>query len=106
VAELEGRRIVKFLGLRLDGLDEVFARTQAPPRLWGERQGVAVEPAEQQGLRLAVLVIILFLVVGLAVALTVDEKKAREAARAKDPDPVLPGDLPDPTAVPPLGPVS
>jgi hypothetical protein len=50
-----------------------------------------------------VLVILFFLVVGLAVALTVNEKKAREAARAQDPDPVLPGNLAD---VGPLGPVS
>ncbi|MFZ2359809.1 MAG: MFS transporter [Anaerolineae bacterium] len=70
-----------------------FGWVAAELALMYERQGVAVEPAEQQGLRLAVLVIILFLVVGLAVALTVNEKKAREAARAKDPSPVLPGDL-------------
>jgi MFS-type transporter involved in bile tolerance (Atg22 family) len=54
---------------------------------------VAVAPAEQQGLRMAVLVIVLFLAAGLAIALTVNEKKAREAARAKDPAPVVPGDL-------------
>ena len=81
-----------------------FGWVAAELALMYERQGVAVESAEQQGLRLAVLVIILFLVVGLAVALTVNEQKAREAARAKDPTPVLPGDLPDPTAAP-LGPL-
>jgi UMF1 family MFS transporter len=45
-----------------------------------ERQGVAMEPAEQQGLRLAILAIMLFLGVGLLIFLTVDEKKARLAA--------------------------
>jgi UMF1 family MFS transporter len=61
-------------------------------------QGMAAGPADQQGHRMAVLLIIFFLALGLAVALTVNEKKAREAARAKDPAPVVPGDLvaPDP----------
>ena len=43
---------------------------------------------------MAVLVIIFFLAVGLGVALTVNEKKAREAARAQDPNPVLPASTP------------
>jgi MFS-type transporter involved in bile tolerance (Atg22 family) len=46
----------------------VFGWVAAELALMYERQDVAVELAEQQGLRLAVLVIILFLVVGLAVA--------------------------------------
>jgi UMF1 family MFS transporter len=45
-----------------------------------ERQGMAAAPAEQQGLRMAILAIILFLGVGLLIFLTVDEKKARLAA--------------------------
>jgi MFS transporter, UMF1 family len=80
-----------------------FGWVAAELALMYERQDVAVELAEQQGLRLAVLVILFFLVVGLAVALTVNEKKAREAARAQDPDPVLPGNL---AGVEPLGPLS
>ncbi len=71
----------------------VFGWIAAELALLYEGQGMAAEPAEQQGLRMAVLVIVLFLAVGLAIALTVNEKKAREAARAKDPSPVLPGDL-------------
>jgi MFS-type transporter involved in bile tolerance (Atg22 family) len=62
---------------------------------------MAVAPAEQQGLRMAVLVIILFLAAGLAIALTVNEQKAREAARAKDPTPVVPGDLAAPDLIGP-----
>ncbi len=48
-----------------------------------ERQGVPVEPAEQQGLRLAILAIALFLGIGLLIFLTVDEKRARAAAEAE-----------------------
>jgi MFS-type transporter involved in bile tolerance (Atg22 family) len=81
----------------------VFGWVAAELALMYERQGVAVAPAEQQGLRMAVLVIVLFLALGLAVALTVNETKAREAARAKDPAPVVPGDLAAPDS---LGPVS
>ena len=77
----------------------IFGWVAAELALNYEGQGVAVGPAEQQGLRMAVLVIIFFLVVGLGVALTVNEKKAREAARAKDPNPVLPA------SAPPVGPV-
>ncbi len=72
----------------------VFGWIAAELALRYEGQGVAVGPAEQQGLRMAVLVIIFFLAVGLGVALTVNEKKAREAARAQDPNPVLPASTP------------
>jgi hypothetical protein len=56
-------------------------------------------PADQQGHRTAVLLIIFFLTAGLAITLTVNEKKAREAARAKDPAPVVPGDLTAPDSL-------
>ena len=58
-----------------------------------EGRGVAVEPAEQQGLRLAIVAIALFLVIGLVIVLTVNEKRAR--ADAAVPDlviPMAPGD--------------
>lgn len=80
----------------------VFGWVSAELALLYERQGMAVAPAEQQGLRMAVLVIILFLAIGLAIALTVNEKKAREAARAEDPSPVLPGDMGDPNSPGPV----
>lgn len=68
----------------------LFGWVAAELALMYERQGVAVAPAEQQGLRMAILAIVLFLALGLAIALTVNEQRAREAARAKDPTPVLP----------------
>lgn len=80
-----------------------FGWVAAELALMYERQGVAVEPAEQQGLRMAVLVILAFLAVGMAIGLTVNEKRGREAARAKASAPVLPGELVD-TA--PMGPLA
>jgi UMF1 family MFS transporter len=68
----------------------LFGWVAAELALMYERQGVAAAPAEQQGLRMAILAIVLFLALGLAIALTVNEQRAREAARAKDPAPVLP----------------
>jgi len=68
----------------------LFGWVAAELALMYERQGVAAAPAEQQGLRMAILAIVLFLTLGLAIALTVNEQRAREAARAKDPAPVLP----------------
>jgi UMF1 family MFS transporter len=62
----------------------VFGWAAAELALMYERQGVAVEPAEQQGLRLALLVIAGFLAVGLLIVTTVDEKKARAAASSPD----------------------
>ena len=67
-----------------------FGWIAAELALMYEGQGAAVGPAEQQGLRMAILAIVAFLAVGLIIALTVNERKAREAARAKDPAPVLP----------------
>ena len=49
-----------------------------------EGRGVAVEPAEQQGLRLAIVAIALFLLVGLLIVLTVNEKRARADAATSD----------------------
>ncbi|MCO6452000.1 MAG: MFS transporter [Caldilineales bacterium] len=59
----------------------VFGFVAAEAALWYEGQGVAIGPAEQQGLRLAVLSIGLFLVVGLIVFLAVNEKAGRAAAQ-------------------------
>lgn len=76
----------------------IFGWVAAELALKQEAQGVAVGPAEQQGLRMAILVIVFFLAAGLGIALTVNEKKAREAARAKDPNPVLPAAAPPSTS--------
>ena len=58
----------------------VFGWVAAELALMFEGQGVAVEPAEQQGMRLALLVIAGFLIAGLLIVLTVNEKSARQAA--------------------------
>ena len=62
----------------------VFGWVAAELALMYEGQGVAVDTAEQQGLRLALLVIAAFLVVGMVIALTVNEKAARQAAQTPD----------------------
>lgn len=60
----------------------VFGMAAASLAARYEAQGMAVGPAEQQGMRLALLVIVGFLVVGLLLALTVDEKRGRAAHSA------------------------
>ncbi len=62
----------------------VFGWVAAELALMYEGQGVAVDTAEQQGLRLALLVIAAFLLVGMVIALTVNEKAARLAAQTPD----------------------
>ena len=59
----------------------VFGWLAAELTLWYQSQGQAVTLAEQSGHRLAVLSIAAFLIVGWALMLLVNEKKAREAAR-------------------------
>jgi MFS transporter, UMF1 family len=48
---------------------------------WYEKQGQAVSVAEQSGMRVAILSIAAFILVGLILLLFVDEKKGREAGR-------------------------
>ncbi|MEZ4766961.1 MAG: MFS transporter [Caldilineales bacterium] len=62
----------------------VFGWVAAELALLYEGRGVAVEPAEQQGLRMALLVIAAFLLVGMVIAMTVNEKAARAAAAEPD----------------------
>ena len=61
----------------------VFGWLAAELTLWYQSQGQAVTLAEQSGHRLAVLSIAAFLIVGWALMLLVNEKKAREAASMK-----------------------
>jgi UMF1 family MFS transporter len=75
-------RIAFFMG------PAIFGFLAAELALMYEGQGVAVEPAEQQGLRLAIVAIALFLLIGLLIVLTVNEKRAR--ADAAVPDLVIP----------------
>lgn len=58
----------------------VFGYLAAELTLWYQSQGQAVGLAEQSGHRLAILSIAAFLIVGWALMLLVNEKKAREAA--------------------------
>lgn len=59
----------------------LFGVLAAEAAQWYEAGGVAVGPAEQQGLRLAILAIGVFLLIGLLLLLLVNEKKARLASR-------------------------
>lgn len=59
----------------------IFGVLAAEAAQWYEARGVAVGLAEQQGLRLAIIAIGIFLVVGLALLLFVNEQKARAAAQ-------------------------
>ncbi len=59
-----------------------FGLLAAEAAQWYEARGVAILPAEQQGLKLGILAIALFLFAGLLVLLLVNEKKARAAAQA------------------------
>ncbi len=61
----------------------VFGYLAAELTLWYQSHGQAVALAEQSGHRLAVLSIAAFLIVGWALMLLVNEKKAREAATMK-----------------------
>jgi len=58
----------------------VFGWLAAELTLWYQSQGQSVTLAEQSGHRLAILSIAVFLIVGWALMLWVNEKKAREAA--------------------------
>ena len=62
----------------------IFGWVAAELALMYEGRGMAVEPAEQQGLRIALLVIAAFLLVGMVIAMTVNEKAARAAAAEPD----------------------
>lgn len=59
----------------------LFGVLAAEAAQWYEAGGVAVGPAEQQGLRLAILAIGVFLLLGLLLLLLVNEKKARAASQ-------------------------
>ncbi len=58
----------------------VYGMVAAEAALWYQRRGVDLLLAEQQGQRVAILTIALFLLVGLGVLLTVNERAARERA--------------------------
>lgn len=58
----------------------IYGIIAAEAALWYQRQGIAVNAAEQAGQRVAILSIIAFLVVGGLILATVDEKKARQQA--------------------------
>jgi UMF1 family MFS transporter len=58
----------------------IFGFVAAGAAAWLEGQGQAVADAEQAGLRLAILSIVAFIVVGMALLAFVDERKARAAA--------------------------
>ena len=60
----------------------VFGLVAAEMAFLYERQGIAVEAAEQMGLRLAILSIGVFLLVGLVLLYFVNEKRARARAVA------------------------
>ena len=60
----------------------VYGWVAAEAALWYQAQGQAAMVAEQLGQRVAIWTIAAFLVVGLVVLLFVNEKKARESARA------------------------
>ena len=60
----------------------VYGFVAAEAAYWFERQGLAARLAEQQGQRVAILTIALFLLLGLIGLLTVDEEAGREAAQA------------------------
>ncbi len=61
----------------------VYGIIAAEAALWFQRQGLAERLAEQQGQRVAILTIAVFLVLGLLILLTVNEQAGREAARAE-----------------------
>jgi UMF1 family MFS transporter len=58
----------------------VFGWIAAEMALWFQARGQTSSLAEQSGLRLAILSIGAFIVVGLILLMFVDERKAREAA--------------------------
>lgn len=63
----------------------VYGFVAAEAAYWFERQGLMSRLAEQQGQRVAILTIALFLLLGLLLLLTVNERAGREAARAEAP---------------------
>jgi UMF1 family MFS transporter len=62
----------------------VYGLLAAEAALWYEARGQDVVLAEQSGQRVAILSIAAFLVVGLALLLFVDERKARETAMLEE----------------------
>jgi UMF1 family MFS transporter len=60
----------------------IYGWVAAEAALWHEGRGLAKDLAEQSGQRIAILTIGVFLLAGMAILLTVNEKKARAAARA------------------------
>jgi UMF1 family MFS transporter len=58
----------------------VYGILAAEAAFYFERQGMLQQLAEQSGQRVAIVSIAIFLVVGLVILLTVNEKKARQAA--------------------------
>lgn len=63
----------------------VFGYLAAEATLWYQSQGQVITLAEQSGHRLAILSIAAFLIVGWIMMLSVNEKKAREAANMNAP---------------------
>ncbi len=61
----------------------IYGWVAAEAALWYEAQGQAVGLAEQSGQRVALLSVVAFLVVGLLLALVVNEARARAAAAAE-----------------------
>lgn len=59
----------------------VFGYVASEAAFYFERQGVLPETAEQKGLRLAILSIGIFLLIGLGLLMLVNEKRGREAAQ-------------------------
>jgi UMF1 family MFS transporter len=59
----------------------IYGWLAAEAAFWFEAQGQVPQVAEQSGQRLAVLSIVAFLVVGMAVLFSVDETKGRAAAQ-------------------------
>jgi len=57
----------------------VYGFVAAEVALWFQRKGLDTFLAEQQGQRVAILTIALFLFIGLLILLTVNEKKARSS---------------------------
>jgi len=63
----------------------VFGWIAAEAALWYEGRGQAVALAEQSGLRLALLSIVAFILVGLILLTLVNEQKARAMATTEEP---------------------
>jgi len=61
----------------------VYGLVAADAAIWLQKRGYISQVAEQMGQRIAIGTIVVFLLTGLIILLTVNEKKAREAAIAK-----------------------